>query len=54
MKFRPFASVFMGLSLVAAPALAKDAPAVTPPKTYPTVVDTNPANKPQDVLLLDQ
>ena len=53
MKFRPFASVFMGLSLVAAPALAKDAPAVTPPKTYPTVVDTNPANKPQDVLLLD-
>lgn len=53
MKSRLFASLFLGLSLVAAPATAKDAPAVTPPKVYPTLVDTNPANKPQDVLYLE-
>ncbi|MEJ5975769.1 peptidylprolyl isomerase [Novosphingobium sp. PS1R-30] len=53
MKSRLFASIVLGLSLIAAPAMAKDAPAVTPPKVYPTLVDTNPANNPQDVLYLD-
>ncbi len=52
MKSRLFASLFLGLSLVAAPALARKA-APAPAKTYPTVVDPNPAHDPQDVLFLD-
>ena len=52
MKSRLFASMFLGVSLIAAPALAKDEP-VAPAKTYKTVVDPNPAHDPQDVLYLD-
>ncbi|MFA7604352.1 MAG: peptidylprolyl isomerase [Novosphingobium sp.] len=52
MKSRLLASLFLGLSLVAAPALARDEPA-EPAKTYPTVVDADPAHDPQDVLYLD-
>jgi peptidylprolyl isomerase len=49
---RLFACLFLGLSLVAAPALAKDkAPA--PAKTYPTVVDMDPTHDPENVLFLD-
>jgi cyclophilin family peptidyl-prolyl cis-trans isomerase len=53
MKSRLIASLFLGLSLVASPALAKDAPPATPAKTYPTVVDPDPTHDPQDVLNLD-
>ncbi len=53
MKSRLFASLMLGLSLVATPALAKDAPVVAPPKVYPTVIDANPAHDAQDVLVLD-
>jgi cyclophilin family peptidyl-prolyl cis-trans isomerase len=53
MKSRLIASLFLGLSLVASPALAKDAPPVTPAKTYPTVVDPDPTHDPHDVLNLD-
>jgi cyclophilin family peptidyl-prolyl cis-trans isomerase len=52
MKFRLSACLFLGLSLVAAPVLAKD-PAPAPAKTYPTVVDADAAHDPQDVLNLD-
>jgi peptidylprolyl isomerase len=52
MKSRLFASLVFGLSLAAAPALAKDAPPA-PAKTYSTVVDPNPTHDPQDVLVLD-
>ncbi|MBW8755604.1 MAG: peptidylprolyl isomerase [Sphingomonadales bacterium] len=55
MKSRLFASLFIGLSFLAAPALAKKAPTIVPPpaKAYPTVIDPNPAHDPQNVLVLD-
>ena len=53
MKSRVFASLILGLSLAAAPALAKDAPVVAPAKVYPTVIDADPTHDPQDVLFLD-
>src|ERR1700712_421522 len=52
MKSRLYAFLVLGLSLVSAPVLAKDAPAV-PAKVYPTVIDADPAHDPQDVLYLD-
>jgi peptidylprolyl isomerase len=52
MKSRLFASLVLGLSLIAAPALAKNAP-LAPAKTYSPVVDPNPTHDPQDVLVLD-
>jgi peptidylprolyl isomerase len=53
MKSRFFASLVLGLSLVAGPALAKSAPVAAPAKVYPTVIDADPSHDPQDVLLLD-
>jgi len=52
MNSRLFTCLALGLSLAAAPALAKDA-APAPAKNYPTVVDSNPTHDPQDVLYLD-
>jgi peptidylprolyl isomerase len=52
MNRRFFVTLAMGLALAASPAGAKDAPpAATPPMN--AVVDPNPANKPEDVLVLD-
>lgn len=55
MKSRLSVSLFLGLSLIAAPALAKKAPTITPApaKVYPTVIDQNPTHDAQDVLVLD-
>jgi cyclophilin family peptidyl-prolyl cis-trans isomerase len=52
MKFRLFASLLLGLSLLAVPASAKDEPP-PPAKTYPTVIDPDPAKEPENVLHLD-
>jgi peptidylprolyl isomerase len=54
MKFRLLAILMLGLSLLAAPVLAKDKPVITPPAdTLPTFVDPDPTHDPQDVVYLD-
>jgi cyclophilin family peptidyl-prolyl cis-trans isomerase len=52
MKFRLFASFLLGMSLLSVPASAKDEPP-PPTKTYPTVINANPAHEPENVLNLD-
>ncbi|HEY0957892.1 MAG TPA: peptidylprolyl isomerase [Novosphingobium sp.] len=52
MKARLTASLFLALSLAPAPLLAKDAPPPTP-AALPTVIDTDPAHDPENVLYLD-
>ena len=58
MKFRKFAAFLIGLSLaalslVAAPAFAKKAPAPAPQPVLPTVVDPDPTHDAGNVLYLD-
>lgn len=53
MKFRLVASMLLGLSFVATPALAKPKAPVAPAPLLPTVVDPDPTHDPQDVLNLD-
>jgi len=51
---RSFALLAIGLSLAAVPALAKKAPPPPPaPPALSVVVDANPANDPENVLVLD-
>jgi peptidylprolyl isomerase len=53
MMSRLSACLFLALSLIATPALAKKDPPPAPPKVLPTVVDPDPTHDPQDVLYLD-
>jgi cyclophilin family peptidyl-prolyl cis-trans isomerase len=54
MQSRRLALIFIGLSLISAPALAKKKAPVAPlPAILPTVVDPDPTHSPQNVVYLD-
>ena len=51
---RRIALMFAGLTLAASPVLAKDNAPPAPAKVaLPTIVDPNPANSPENVVVLD-
>lgn len=54
MKIRLIAAAILGLSLAATPVVAKPKPAAQPaPVAMSAVVDPNPANDPENILVLD-